>query len=254
MDPESMNVIERINGVPMISNDFNAPVLMSLVAHYRHTIFSRFDDLADYLSAVKIIPLYQQRNNLCNSECPEVNDLNDQERQDVKNAIENLLLIMPEWICYFSIPVVFKKNDGGDNIENLLIKNIPQVVYLEAKAFKCAEALEEVIIREIAHVWLGLIDEIVDFQEEVQRNYTLPSGKTCKDASEVIFSSHSAACLLKFLERKLEFCTFSGGNKENLSLLQDFFSGCVAQMIEMSELKAPGKKIVIIMQIEVSNE
>lgn len=248
-----IDIIAKSNGVPMVSDNFDAQALITFVAHYRHSLLQCFDNISDYLNPEKIDVLYRERNQLMGLEYPEYTELNDIELMAVEKAVTHILQVVPEWCVYFSIPVDFKRLIVSKHMVSLTNHNIPQVIFLGDKAFKSDEWLVEVIIHEMAHIWLGLICEIDSFHEhEVQSRYTLPSGTKDKDARGVIFASHFAACVLKYMARKRISNGFTQQDDERFTWLQNYFSGCMSQLVCMSELKPSGKNIVRIMGDEVS--
>lgn len=248
-----IDIIAKSNGIPMLSDNFNAQTLITYIAHYRHTLLHCFDNLSNYLNPEKIDMLYRERNQPFGLDYPEHTELNDKELIAVNNAVTHILQVIPEWNVYFSIPVAFKRLTASKNMVSLTNHNFPQIIFLGAKAFKSDEWLIEVIIHEMAHIWLGLICEIDSFHEQdVQNRYTLPSGTKDKDARGVIFASHFAACVLKYMSRKRNSNGFTQQDDERFIWLQNYFSGCMNQLICMSELKPSGKNIVRIMGDEVS--
>ncbi|WP_200550527.1 hypothetical protein [Kosakonia sp. LAM2021] len=253
MEMKYIDIIAKSNGVPMISDKFDAQTLITLVAHYRHTLLQCFDNLSEYLDPERIEVFYRERNQPLGLDYPEYGELSESEQQAVNNAISHILQIMPEWKLYFSIPINFKRLTANENMVSLTNHNIPQIIFLGAKAFKSYTWLEEVIIHEMAHIWLGLICEIDSFHEHSEQSrYTLPSGTKDKDARGVIFASHFAACVLKYMTRKRVSKDFTQQDDERFAWLQNYFSGCMSQLVNMNELKPAGKKIVSIMGDEVS--
>ncbi len=250
---KTIDIVDMSNGVPMISDNFNPQVLISFVANYRHVLFKSLHKLPEYLDPEKIEPLYLIRNQKNGLEYPEHGDLCELEKVAIHNAIKNILEIMPEWKAYFSIPIKYRRLTANENMVSLTNHNMPQMIYFGAKAFKSEEWLEEVIIHETAHIWLGLICEIDSFHENKdQANYTLPSGTKNKDARGVIFATHFAACVLKYMEKKQIVKGFTQKDQERFAWLQNYFSGCMSQLENMNELKPSGKLIVSIMGNEAS--
>ncbi|MCW1834738.1 MAG: M1 family metallopeptidase [Pantoea ananatis] len=248
-----VDIVAKANGVPMVSDKFDAQTLVKFVAHYRHALLNHFDNISDYLKPENIEYIYRDRNESLGLDYPDYGELSDAESVAVKNAVSNILKIMPEWKAYFSIPVSFKRLTASEHMVSLTNHNIPQVIFFGAKAFKSEDWLEEVIIHEMAHIWLGLICEIDSFHEHTdQHSYTLPSGTKGKDARGVIFATHFAACVLKYMDRKRAMKGFTDKDDERFSWLLNYFSGCMSQLAGMDELKPSGKKIVSIMGDEVS--
>lgn len=249
MEAENINIIKMVKGVPLLSERFDAQVLVNLVAHYRHVKFCHYDNISHYLYPEKIEQLYRHKNQSLGIEYPEEAQLEDDKHQSVKNAIGRIQNIMPEWQVYFALPVLFKKINKNKNMVSLTNHHIPQTIFLGAKAFKSEAWLEEVIIHEMAHVWLGLLCEIDSFHDCSSNNkYTLPSGTKDKDARGVIFASHFSACVIKVLNRKRLREDFLPEDEERLKFLQRYFSGCMAQLSTMNELKKIGHDIANIME------
>lgn len=248
-----VDIIAKTNGVPMVSDGFHTQTLIHFIAHYRHALLQCFENLSDYLDSDKINDFYRMRNISAGVDYPEYTSLCETDQAAVNNAIDHILQIIPEWKVYFSIPVSFKFLTTNKNMVSLTNHNIPQVIFLGAKAFKSEAWLEEVIIHEMAHIWLGILCEIDSFHEHTEHSsYSLPSGTKGKDARGVIFASHFAACVLKYMARKKDSEGFTLQDDERFIWLRNYYSGCMSQLVSMNELKPSGKKIVNIMKDEVS--
>lgn len=252
MKKNNIDIVALVNGVPLISDGFRAQKMVALISNYRHSLFQYYDTVSAYLEPRKIEHLYVARNAEQKREYPEYGELAAEEQEKIDNAIKRILSIMPEWKIYFTLPVMFKKLTKNNQMVSLTNHNMPQTIFLGPKAYTSENWLEEVIIHEMAHVWLGLLCEIDEFHHHSSENrYTLPSGTGNKDARGVIFASHFAACVLKFLEKKRASDRFTPLDQERTICLETYFSGCLTQLIQMSELKAIGKEIVKIMSNEV---
>lgn len=252
MEMGIFNIINRVNGVPMVSDCFATQTFVTLVAHYRHALFNSSDNLSNYIEPVWVNNLYRERNKYIRLEYPGYSELSNEEQQAVENAIVNIKNVMPEWQVYFSLPVLFKKLTQNESMVSLTNHNIPQVIFLGVKAFKSETWLTEVIIHEMAHIWLGMLCEIDSFHEHSKKiNYTLPSGTKNKDARGVIFASHFSACVIKYMLKKRQVEEFSPQDEERFIWLKKYFSGCINQLVEMNELKKIGKEIVDVMKREV---
>lgn len=253
MKDKHIDLIEKVNGIPMISESFNPQVLITLIAHYRHALFKNDWSLSKYLDPDKIHPLYKLKNEDANFQHPQHADLNSEEHCQIKAAINAILDVVPEWKVYFELPVIFKKINENKDTVSLTNHCIPQVIYLGTKAFKSEEWLQEVIIHEMAHIWLGLLCEMDSFHNiEEAESYTLPSGTKNKDARGVIFAAHFAACVIVFIEMKKSRLILTKNNIERLAYLNDYFSGCIIQLKKMTEVKFIGREIINILDKEVT--
>ncbi|MBG6249024.1 MULTISPECIES: hypothetical protein [Symbiopectobacterium] len=125
METENINVINMVNGASLLSEGFDAQVLVNLVAHYRHVKFCHYDNISHYLYPEKIEQLYRHKNLSLGIEYPEESQMEDNEHQSVKKAIQHIQDIMPEWQIYFALPVIFKKINHNKNMVSLTNHHIP---------------------------------------------------------------------------------------------------------------------------------
>lgn len=101
MEKNYINIIDKFNGVPMVSDKFDTQTLITFVAHYRHALLRCFDNLSDYLDPEKIDAFYRERHQPMGLDYPEYAELSDTEQHSVNKTIDHIFQVMPEWRVYF---------------------------------------------------------------------------------------------------------------------------------------------------------
>jgi hypothetical protein len=248
MESRLIKLIDKTQGVPMISCSFDAQTLITLIAHYRHVLLKTFSKASEYLMPEAIEEPFRHRNAQLGIEYPMYDVLSPAEEEAVTIAVKSIVNIVPGWAVYFSLPMQYKKLTKNKSMVSLTNHHIPQVIFLGDKAFKSEYWLVEVIIHETAHIWLGMLCEMDSFHDETNsQHYTLPSGTKNKDARGVIFASHFAACTLVYYQKKNTIVKLSPEEEERFTWLKVYYSGCMEQLMVMRELKPTGKDIVRVM-------
>jgi len=239
-----LSIIDELKGIPMVDEEFDCQLLVSLTAHHRSNISKNKLTPNQCIYPAIAYKIYAENTNL-NTEVPESNELSNEHQEKLFKAIETIKAIMPQWVIYFSLPVSYRALSAPPETVSLTNHCIPQTIYLGVKAFKSSEWLEEVIIHELAHVWLGMICELHHFHEiSSDERFILPSGTKNKDARGVIFAGHFAAAVLKYFEEKEKLNLGSQNSKDRISYLKNYLTGCIKLLTQDVFLDKTGTDLV----------
>jgi len=242
--PEKLSIIDELKGLPMIDRGFNCQLLLSLVAHHRSNISHKTVALNDCVSPDMAYRLYAENTNL-NTDVPLSDELGAEQQAALFQATATIKTIMPHWAVYFSLPVRYRFLSAPPETVSLTNHCIPQTIFLGTKAFKSSEWLEEVIIHELAHVWLGMICELNHFHDiSSEERFVLPSGTRDKDARGVIFAGHFAAAVLSYFEEKERQQSGSVNSKERIVYLKNYLTGCIKLLTRDISLEKTGADLV----------
>ncbi|WP_432324129.1 hypothetical protein [Yersinia enterocolitica] len=239
-----IKIIDELKGIPMIDSDFKCQLLISLIAHHRSNISNNKISPNRCVYPDVAYKIYAENTNL-NTEVPQSSELGDEQQEKLAKAIEIIKGIMPQWEIYFSLPVIYRLLSAPPGTVSLTNHCIPQTIFLGEKAFKTSEWLEEVIIHELAHVWLGMICELHHFHEiSSNERFTLPSGTKDKDARGVIFAGHFAAAVLNYFEEKEKKNLGSTNSKDRMAYLKNYLIGCIKLLTQDISLDETGSDLV----------
>ena len=101
----------------------------------------------------------------------------------------------PDWGELLLLPVLyFGFEDTGESVYSFTNPVIPQMIFLGREALDSPDDLEETIVHELSHVWMGLLNEVsplVDPDDESL--HVLPSGTKGKSTLGVLLAAHFAA-------------------------------------------------------------
>jgi hypothetical protein len=241
---EKINIIDELKGIPMIDKEFNCQLLVSLIAHHRSNISQNKISPNKCVYHDVAYKIYAENTDL-NTEVPQSSVLSNEQEEKLVKAIEIINGIMPQWEIYFSLPVSYRFLSAQPGTVSLTNHCIPQTIFLGEKAFKTSEWLEEVIIHELAHVWLGMICELHHFHEiSSDERFILPSGTKDKDARGVIFAGHFAAAVLSYFEEKEKQQLGSTNSKDRIAYLKNYFTGCIKLLTQDISLDKTGSDLV----------
>lgn len=203
MRDAAFTIISEIQGIPFISEHFQKQPLLRIVTHYRHIRFSKKWHLTDYLNPEAIFMDFRRANLGTGVSYPHYGYLDAQQTTMLGRVSDAVLTTMPEWKALFQLGVSVLRIEDDERLTSMTNPLIPQVILLGAPAFRTQVGLEEILIHEMAHVWLGLICELDDVQVmPCDSRYALSCCTQSKDARGVLFAAHSAASVLLYLRKK----------------------------------------------------
>ncbi|WJV53224.1 hypothetical protein PCO85_18925 [Prodigiosinella aquatilis] len=241
---EKISIIDELKGIPMVDKQFSCQLLVSLTAHHRSNISKNKLTPNQCIYPDIAYKIYAENTNL-NTEVPESSELSNEHQEKLFKAIETIKAVMPQWEIYFSLPVSYRSLSAPPETVSLTNHCIPQTIYLGVKAFKSSEWLEEVIIHELAHIWLGMICELHHFHEvSSDERFILPSGTKNKDARGVIFAGHFAAAVLIYFQEKEKLQLRTQNSKDRISYLKNYLTGCIKLLTQDICLDKTGTDLV----------
>jgi hypothetical protein len=239
--------------VPLCTQGFNASLLATLVAEKRRRLSKNQLPLRDYLDPESAHLLYRQvaRQQVA---APDVVQFSDAETGMLANAKREVLRIRPEWKPFFGLPVLYKKL-GATPPELSLSASfisftnhyVPQQIYLGTSAFETDRRLQETVIHELSHVWMGLICELAALQTaDSGKTFTLPSGTSGKDARGVIFAGMFATSVVLYLAGKQEI---DGVDlQDRIDHLARYQRGCIKLIDGSPDVTDLGQGVVNLMR------
>lgn len=234
-------LLTTLGGLPLTGLGFNANYLASLVTLKRQRLAKSSRPAGDFIAPRAAHDVYRQ----CAREAvdvPDFSELSVGQQANVTSALARITDLFPEWTLCFSVPVEIRL---CDSILSWTSSFVPQQIMLGPRAFEENSLLEELLIHEYSHVWMGFIREIADMHD--YRNpgvFVLPSGTRGKDARGVIFAGMFATSVCIYLERKLKYGSATGGEMLRLEHLHSYRLGCIEMLDGSPHLNALGRDIV----------
>ncbi|TVU78463.1 hypothetical protein FQP87_03695 [Vibrio tasmaniensis] len=241
--PEEFSIIDELRGLPMVDKEFQCQLLLSLITHHRSNITKNVIKLNDCVYPKTAGDVYDKYTDI-NTDVPTFSELGSNQQIKLAKAIETIKEIMPHWEIYFSLPIDYRFLSASTTV-SLTNHCIPQTIFLGEKAFTTSEWLEEVIVHEIAHVWMGMICELRYFHDtSTNERFTLPSGTKNKDVRGVIFAGHFAAAVLSYFEEKERKLLGTTNSKERIIYLKNYLKGCLDILTKDISIKRSGSDLV----------
>lgn len=158
--------------------------------------------------------------------------------QRIRHSVNRLADILPHWRPLMALPVEFHLPEHADTSLSASSYLWPQHVLLGDPAFDSDEALDELIVHEMCHQWLYLIEELWPFDVPDARRVALPSGTPNRAPREVIGAAHVAAATLCMYQA----LGVRGG--ERVELFTAYGHGCLALLDELdTDLTPAGRTI-----------
>jgi hypothetical protein len=201
-DGKSALDLVSVGGLPFIDIKFDASRFLSAVSGVRAALLRNRnvsccdgDGLLQPEVAVKAFTLASSET----TNLPPHRALTEQEKAWAELARKRARAASARLACMFDLPLQLLRWQSSK--VSMTNPYIPQTVFLGDGAFQSScGMLEEVWVHEVAHVWLGLLCEMRDFQTRGSGAiYTLPSGTGPKDARGVLFAAHFAGAVAAWL-------------------------------------------------------
>jgi hypothetical protein len=195
-----VNVIEYFQGLPFLDDQFDSVRLLSAVAGVRrgHDLLSsgKAQDLTVYIEPSVAYGVCRRR---FAAHSP-IHDraLTLEEIAAIRRSTADILGRKPKWQSLFSVPIVIR---GLMNLELVSLTNptVPQHIFLGRVAFRDRYTLQEALVHELSHVWLGMLAEVRPLHASSDPGYfTLPSGTAGKTAAGVLLACLFAAAVIEY--------------------------------------------------------
>jgi len=223
MHPASPVDLTAIGGLPFIDQSFDAMLFLSAVSGTRAGMLGGIPAGSRGYSALlepkRIISALTTR--LTERDFfPPHTELTATDRRRVDLALRRVKASSRMLGTLFDLPVrLLRWKSGKVSMTNPFI---PQTIFLGEGAMQSTFGmLEEVIVHEFAHVWLGMLCEVLDLQKHGSKQvYILPSGTDSKDARGVLLATHFAGAVITYLIDSAESVPLVGRRAERLHYLQ----------------------------------
>lgn len=111
---------------------------------------------------------------------------------------------------------------SDENIFSLTNTSIPQVIFLGKGALSNEKYLKESIIHELAHIWLGMINEVSPLADSsCHEKFTLPSGTSGKSTLGTLLAAHFAGSALSYYKKS------NSSYAPRITYLEEYLEGCL---------------------------
>lgn len=237
------NFVSQMGGVPLIDNDVNYVGIATLACAVRRRLGQEPNaNLREFLEPVRAYTCYQTAYPKLGPERLS-EELTSEQVAAVEVACSEILIVMPEWRTAFAIPLRWRL--VRENIASSTNPRVPQTIFFGAKAFTNILKLQEQIVHELSHTWLGMIGEVSPLSYPSQANYILPSGTKNKEYWNLIFALSFAITAIRFYEARHRSGRFEDGDYTRIQYLKNYSRGCIAQAnSEPKKLRAAGRAIL----------
>lgn len=245
MSNHNLCLLNELEGLPFVSTHFSQSTLLKRLASHRYARFGKKYQLEDYLNPDVIFMNYRKVLVKPHLACPQYCYLNYEEFTRVQRAIASILALIPQWHPYFQLGVNIHKIEAEIQLTWQTQHVIPQIIFLGDNAFKSQKDLEEIIIGEMAHIWLALISELEHFQHNALNNKHLhPADKVKAEKENIIFSAHSSATVLYYLRKKRLTSLINSDDYSREAYVSDYLQDCLNRMNNMNGLTLIGTSIM----------
>lgn len=231
--------MHAIRGVPFIDTNVDLKKLVAAAASVRRNADGAAGvSLGDYVDPAKAESVFRKTARSDMEEIPWTEPTSEHLRA-VARASDKIVRTVPEWAPLFALPIRNRRMDrGGISCTSILI---PQTIYLGDEAFAAKIPLEETLVHEHAHVWLALITEAFDLENNSgEPEFTLPSGTAGKSARGVIFAAHFAAAAVMYYRRLVDGEAQSSARAE---YLLEYLKECLVMTRDHSSLSLAGRAV-----------
>ncbi|MEW1550531.1 aKG-HExxH-type peptide beta-hydroxylase [Streptomyces tsukubensis] len=152
-------------------------------------------------------------------------------------AVERICRFVPQWKGLMRLPVVYHLLEQGSRSLSASSYLWPQQILLSEAAFESDEVLADLVLHEMCHQWLYLIEELWPFDKPGARRVTLPSGTENRAPREVIGAAHVAAVTVH-----LHRATGMPGTRT--ARFTEYGKGCVALLDRVNDDLTPAGRII----------
>lgn len=163
------------------------------------------------------------------------------EQQQIEETLLALADAVPDWRRLLSLPVVYRLLLPQDRSLSASTYLWPQHVLLSRHGITTELGRAELVLHEMCHQWLYLIEELWPLDVEGARRVTLPSGTPDRAPREVIGAAHVAAATIRLHRSRAAGCTDGG----RIALLAAYGQGCLELLDGLgSELTDTGHTVI----------
>lgn len=219
---EKISIIDVVGGIPFIDNSFKPEKLLGALSVHRAKIYGfsnasieELGELIHPIFAIKFAHLHYPDHPPIESKPLDVN-----EQVILHKTIKSIIFKVPEWKVLIDGPFIYFQLIGNV-FYSLTNPVIPQAIF-SLEALKSEENLAESLVHELAHTWLGLINEIAPLADpKYEEVFTLPSGTKDKSTLGTLLAAHFAGAALNYHKKS------NSMNISRISFLVEYLNGCI---------------------------
>jgi hypothetical protein len=236
------SLVGQIGGVPMIDREVDVSVAASLAAAMRRRLSGTSGEIAGFLDPVRAYQIYQDAYPELSPERKSC-DLLGSQSDEVQAAREEILDVMPEWRLAFAIPIRWRF--VSEPILSSTNPRVPQTIFLGIRSFEDSVTLQESIVHEMSHTWLGMIGEVSPLTNASSETYVLPSGTGNKEYWNLLYALCFAVSAIRYYQARARAGRAAPSEAARIDYLRGYSQGCIDQAEkEPEKLRAPGRDIV----------
>lgn len=237
------SLVRQMGGVPLIDDDVNLSGIATLACAVRRQLGRVLDaNLREFLEPVRAYSCYQVAYPKLGPERPS-EELAAEQAAAVQVACAEILAVAPEWRAAFAIPLRWRR--VKEDIASSTCPRVPQTIFFGARAFANRVLLQEHIVHELSHTWLGMIGEVSPLTHPSHANYVLPSGTGNKEYWNLLFALSFAVTAIRFYTARHRAGRSEADEPARMQYLRSYSRGCIAQAnAESEKLCAPGRDIL----------
>lgn len=231
--------VADVGGLPLVDDQVKASTIATVVCAIRHRIDNARQPMEEYLQPELARECYRKVaypiTELESISMPE------KEMDIVRKACDAIIQLIPSWKVYFSIPLKWKHliQDIGSSTNPI----IPQHIYLGNRSIY-GSRLEEYIVHELSHTWVGIIAEVVPLAQQGEAMYVLPSGTPNKEIRQVIYALTFATTAVRFYRARIDAKLNSLEDLDRHLYLKNYALGCI-DILNSSDLILPDGRFMI---------
>jgi hypothetical protein len=237
-----ISVTELLGGWPFLDVEFSPNRLMAAVACSRQLLSSHEGDVNVIpISAFLSPELGDRIRNLQGSNLLRQSEgLSKQQEAAICKSENRIIQRVSNWLPLMRLPRRYRRMVRTGVISCSCFAH-PQTVFLSNEAFRSDEELDEQIVHELCHVWSYLIEEVMPFHcDPCEATFTLPSGTSGKNATEVLGAAYVGAVLYTWYLASDDNCDPVGRKEE----LRAYIEGCLAIVYNVSGYSESGYELI----------
>jgi HEXXH motif-containing protein len=235
---EDIDIIGLVGGVPFVDASFQPGKALTAVAVSRAHRCGRSANtlgaLAQYLDPVRGYEIARRSR----GHAPiDAQPLSQADRRAMDECVRELCAVRPDWVPLVSGPFVYMRINT-EGVFSLTNTAVPQFVFLGNEALRSPEDLKETLVHELAHAWLGLLNEVAPLARASDTaRWVLPSGTPNKTTAGVLLAAHFAASAISWHDANRPV------NHPRLAFLRDYLAGCLRLLEDATGLSASGAAV-----------
>ncbi|MET7573385.1 HEXXH motif-containing putative peptide modification protein [Streptomyces sp. NPDC005492] len=156
----------------------------------------------------------------------------------IRRSVRELGDLVPFWRPLMELPMRYHLLEQGDTSLSASTYLWPQQILLGDAAFDNSQALDELLVHEMCHQWLYLIEELWPFDVSNARRVALPSGTPNRAPREVIGAAHVAATTIRMYQ------ALNIHDGPRVDYFTSYGRGCLELLDQLDEDLTPAGRII----------